>query len=108
MIESDNLRATKAAASDSRVIPQPVATARPRMATARAVVVALLLMPLNAYWVVMMEVTRYAGHPTTISLFFNVVFILTVLIGVNALVGRVWPRAKLAPGELLTTYILLD
>jgi len=77
------------------------------MVTGRAVLIALLLMPLNAYWVIRMEVVRYSGHPTTISLFFNVVFLLAALLGLNALLGRVWPRAKLAPGELLTVYIML-
>lgn len=77
------------------------------MVTLRAVLLALLLMPLNAYWVIMMEVTRYSGHPTTISLFFNVVFLLAVLLGLNALLGKIWPRARLAPGELITVYIML-
>jgi hypothetical protein len=77
------------------------------MVTARAVLLALLLMPLNAYWVVMMEVTRYAGHPTTTSLFFNVVFLLALLVGVNALVRRFRPRWAFAPGELLTVYVML-
>lgn len=80
---------------------------RQHMVTVRSVLVALVLMPLNAYWIILMEVTRYSGHPTTISLFFNVVFLLTVLIGLNALIGRLWPRARLEPGELLTIYILL-
>ncbi len=77
------------------------------MVTPRAAAVALLLMPLNAYWVILMEVVRYAGHPTTISLFFNVVFILAVLIALNGLLSRIWPGAALSPGELLTVYIML-
>lgn len=77
------------------------------MVTWRSVLVALLLTPANAYWVIRMEVIRYAGHPTTISLFFNVVFLLAVLIGLNALVRRVRERWALTPGELLTTYIML-
>jgi hypothetical protein len=77
------------------------------MVTPRALLLALLLMPFNAYWVILMEVTRYSGHPTTISLFFNVVFWLTVLLALNAILGKVWPRARFAPGELLTVYILL-
>ncbi len=79
----------------------------PRMVTWRAVLIALLLMPLNAYWVIRMEVIRYAGHPTTISLFYNVVFLLVVLIGLNTLVRRVLPRLALDPGELITCYIML-
>lgn len=77
------------------------------MVTLRAVALALVLMPFNAYWVICMEVMRYSGHPTTISLFFNVVFILTVLIALNSLLRRFAPRAAFHPGELLTVYILL-
>ena len=77
------------------------------MATGRAILLALILMPINAFWVVKMEVTRYAGHPTTISLFFNVIFWLTLLIGLNAVVRRFTPRFAFAPGELLTVYLML-
>ena len=77
------------------------------MATGRAILLGLILMPFNAFWVVKMEVTRYAGHPTTISLFFNVIFWLTALIGVNALVRRFLPRFAFSPGELLTIYLML-
>src|SRR5580704_316060 len=84
-----------------------IAPPRVRMVTVRAVAVALLLMPVNAYWVICMEAMRYSGHPTTISLFFNVVFILVVLIGLNALLRKVWPRVAFAPGALLTVYIML-
>lgn len=83
--------------------PQP----RVRMVTARAAAVALLLMPLNAYWIIKMEVVRYSGHPTTISLFFNVVFLLAALIGLNSLARRIRPGWALQPGELMTVYIML-
>ena len=87
--------------------PTTTVQERPRMVTGRAVLLALLLMPFNAYWIISMEVMRYSGHPTTISLFFNVVFILTVLLGLNALLKRFLPRLALYPGELLTVYIML-
>jgi len=77
------------------------------MVTARAMGLALLLMPLNAYWIIKMEVVRYSGHPTTISLFFNVVFLLALLIGLNSLVRRIRPSWVLQPGELMTVYIML-
>ena len=88
---------------------EPPDSSRPvaKMVTWRAVLVALLLMPVNAYWVIRMEVIRYAGHPTTISLFYNVVFLLVVLIGLNTLVRRILPRLALEPGELITCYIML-
>lgn len=82
-------------------------SARRRMVTWRSLLIAIILMPLNAFWVIRMEVIRYAGHPTTISLFFNVVFLLVLLISANSLVRRWAPRHALGPGELLTTYIML-
>jgi hypothetical protein len=77
------------------------------MVTLRAVGIALVLMPLNAWWIIRMEVVRYAGHPTTISLFFNVVFVLTLLLLANGLVRRLRPQWALAPGEMLTVYVML-
>lgn len=82
-------------------------TQRTRMVTPRAVLLAVVLIPVNAYWVICMEAIRYSGHPTTISLFFNVVFLLAVLLGANRLVRRMSPRLALEPGELLTVYVML-
>ncbi len=94
---------------DQRPVSSPHSATQPRvrMVTPRAIFTALVLMPINAFWIIMMEVVRYSGHPTTISLFFNVVFLLAALIGVNALVRRVFPRLALSPPELLTVYIML-
>src|SRR3954449_8871143 len=68
--------------------------------TWRSVLLCLLLLPINAYWVVQMEVVRYSAHPTTISLFFNAIFILLCLTVLNRLVWKVAPRAALQRGEL--------
>ena len=48
--------------------------------TWRSVVLALLLIPPNVYWVEQMEMMRYSAHPTTVSLFFNVVVTLLQLV----------------------------
>jgi hypothetical protein len=74
----------------------------------RAVVLALLLMPLNAYWIMQMELVRYSGHPTTISIFFNVVFILLVLTLANVAVKAIAPSVAFRQGEMLTVYIMLS
>ncbi len=74
---------------------------------ARFLPVAALLVPVNAFWVMMSEVVRYAGHPSTISLFYNVVFWLCLISLLNALVRRVLPRAALNRSELLGLYMLL-
>jgi len=75
--------------------------------TARAVAIAVVLMPLNAYWVTQMELVRYEGHPTTVSLFFNTIFILTVLLCLDWLLGKLRPRWRLHRHELLVIYFML-
>lgn len=87
--------------------PARAAQTHARMVTLRAVGIAMALMPLNAWWIIRMEVIRYAGHPTTISLFFNVVFVLAVLLLLNGVVRRIRPHWALEPGEMLTVYIML-
>jgi hypothetical protein len=74
---------------------------------ARFYLLAALLIPLNTVWVLLSEVFRYAGHPSTISLFYNVVFWLCLLLGVNALLRRAAPRAALNRDELLGLYVVL-
>jgi len=63
-----------------------------------------VLIPLNAFWIVQMERVRYSAHPTTVSLFFNCVFILCVLSALNGLVRRRWPSRAFNQGELLLIY----
>ena len=38
------------------------------------VLIGLILIPINCYWIIQMEAVRYSGHSTTISLLFNSVF----------------------------------
>jgi hypothetical protein len=64
-------------------------------------------MPPNAYWVTQMEIVRYSGHPTTVSLFFNVIFILLVLLPLNELVKRIKSAWALTRQELLVVYVML-
>lgn len=71
----------------------------------RAILVALLIIPINAFWVSMMEAIKYTGHPTTYSLYFNTVLILTGLTALNTLVARFRP-APLNRADLLTIYVM--
>lgn len=90
--------------------PIPPETRQPRYAravTLKSCLLALLLLPINAYWVVQMEVVRYSAHPTTIALFFNIIFILVVLMLLNRAAARVAPRLALSRGELLFVYAVL-
>ena len=76
--------------------------------TWRAIIIGLLLIPINSYWVFLVEIVRYAGHPTTISLFYNAIFNLFILIGINRLLARWAPKWTFSQGELLTVYIMIN
>lgn len=71
-------------------------------------ILGLVLLWPNAWWIYMMEIVRYAGHPTTISLFFNSVLALLGLIVLNGLLRRLRPQWVLSQAELLTVYIMLN
>lgn len=86
---------------------EPSPAPPPRTVTLRAVLLGLLLMPPNAYWIVQMESVRYSAHPTTLSLFFNCIFILVVLTGLNGIIARLRPRRAFCQGELLLVYTML-
>src|ERR1051325_8188221 len=87
----------------------PGVAERPAKAvTLKSVLLCLILLPINAYWVVQMEVIRYSAHPTTISLFFNTIFILLCLTLINKAVGKVLPSLALERGELLLVYAILS
>ena len=81
--------------------------ARGKAVTWRSVLAAFILLPINAYWVVQMEVVRYSAHPTTISLFFNLIFAILVLTLLNRIVERHLPRFALTRAELLFIYAVL-
>jgi hypothetical protein len=80
----------------------------PEGVTVRSVLLGVLLIPPNAYWVAQMELIRYQGHPTTTSLFFNCIFILLCLVLLNGLLRRIVPRVALDRRELLVIYIMLN
>lgn len=78
-----------------------------RGVTARALIIACLLLPLNAYWIIQMEVVRYQGHPTTVSLFYNSIFILLVMLLGSHVVSRFFPRFALHRNEMLVIYLMV-
>ncbi|MBC8234267.1 hypothetical protein H8E77_32360 [bacterium] len=70
--------------------------------------IGIVLIPINIYWNVQMELVRYSGLPTTISLFFNVVFNLLVLSLLNAGAKRFLKKSLFKPGELVVIYAMLS
>jgi len=75
--------------------------------TGRVIVLGLILMPLNCYWVLQMEIVWYCGQPTTVSLYFHVVFTVLALLLLNIAVRRIRPQWALDARELLVLYIML-
>lgn len=78
-----------------------------RGVTWRAVVIGLLLIPPNSYWIAR-RLMVWGDSPTYISTFYNVIFTVTVLIFLNFAVKRLWRQFALAQGELLTIYVMLS
>jgi hypothetical protein len=78
-----------------------------RAVTLRAVIVALLLIPPNAAFVLHGYIWGQS-RPATVSLFFNVIGTLLLLVLLNALLRRLSPRRALRQGELLTIYAMLS
>ncbi len=75
--------------------------------TLRSLVIGLILIPPNCYWVVQSEAVWGTTYLTLVSLFFNVIFTLLILVGLNALFKKLAPKAALKQGELLTIYIMV-
>ena len=73
----------------------------------RIIWLGLALIPFNNYWV-FASLRWDQGFPTTMSLFFNTIFALVVLIVLNTALHRITPRAALTQGELLTLYAMLS
>ncbi len=88
---------------------ETVVSAQPAVTPIRwwTVALGLVLIVPNNYWVVYMEKVRTGPYPTTISIFANCVFLLVVLLLVNAPLRWWLPRVALNRAELLTVYSML-
>jgi hypothetical protein len=53
------------------------------------------------------EVIRYAGHPSTISLFYNCIFWLCLILAINSVLRKTLPRMALTRHEVLSLYAVL-
>jgi uncharacterized protein DUF6785/uncharacterized protein DUF6784 len=68
---------------------------------------AAILIPLNALWIIVIEQVWGNIFSTTLSLFFNVVISLLLVIALNAALRRWAPRQALTPAELAAIYSML-
>src|SRR6266699_2012186 len=71
----------------------------------RSILLCLLLLPFNIWWVTIVEVRWYTLDGTCLPLFITPIFFLFVLALLNRLVAHWRPRAALRQGELLVVYV---
>ena len=76
--------------------------------TLRAVSLGALLIPVNTYFIMWNHLKYWSTLPTTISLIYNVIITLTILVSFNFLIQRFLPRFALKHGEFLTIYVMLS
>lgn len=74
----------------------------------RSVILGLLLMPINYYWVIKMEVIDSRLWSTSASLFFTSVFSLFVIILLNYPISKIFPKISLKPTELVVIYVIFN
>ena len=78
-----------------------------RGVTLRAVLIGMAFIPLNVYLVVQLETVWNLGDPTTMTIFFNAIFCLFLVIVINRLLLQWVPKSALNQGEMLTIYSIL-
>ena len=76
--------------------------------TFRAVILGIVFIPINTYFIMANHLKYWSTLPTTMSLIYNVVITLTVLAVLNLLLKRLFPPFALRHGELLTIYVMLS
>ena len=74
--------------------------------TLKSFLIAMLLIPINVYWIIQLEVVRYT-HPTLIHPLSNVIFIIFWLLLIGYILNKVSPKLGIQPSELLTIYVML-
>jgi hypothetical protein len=75
--------------------------------TLRSIVLAALLAPVAAWVNISVEAIRYAGQPTTVSVYPHMMALLLLLVACSGAAGRVRPSWRLSPAEMVTIYFLV-
>ena len=75
--------------------------------TAKSLILGILLIPVNCYWVISSESVYASGSPACIALFSNVVFTVFVLVIINLIFKRFLANFGFTQAELLTVYVML-
>jgi len=83
--------------------PPPLA-----VVTWRSIIIGLVLIPLNTYWIMTVEGIWHSGHPTAMSIMWNVVFNIFVLVLINLGLKRYAPKYALTQSEFIVIYVMLS
>ena len=73
----------------------------------RTVLIGILLIVINTYWLAYAEMLWHTAHLTTVALSVNVLFTLLIITWLNAAVRRVAPSAELSQQEMLVIYSMV-
>ena len=80
----------------------------PNAATFRSILIGILLIPPNSYWIMQVEGVWNTGHSTCLSLMWHVVINLLVLILINVfLIKRFFPEWVFTQSEFITIYAMM-
>lgn len=75
--------------------------------TIRAIILGLILIPVNIYWIIQIEMVRAIEFPTILALFFNVITLLFILVLLNLILKKWAKKYALTQGELIIIYVML-
>ena len=84
-----------------------IMTQHPQKIAKRAVLIALILIVANSYWISYVEMIWHTAHLTIVALPVNVIFALLILTWTNHTIRKIWPRAALGQRDLLVIYTML-
>jgi hypothetical protein len=73
----------------------------------KPVLFAVAMIPLNTYWIAMVEMVWSGLHFTAASLPLNVIFILFWLIAYSAVAHRISPKLAFSQADLMVVYLVL-
>ena len=73
----------------------------------RAVLIGVILIIANSYWIAYIEMLWHTAHLTIVTLSVNVMFALLVITGLNIIVRQIAPSAALSRQDLLVIYGML-
>ncbi|WP_395139863.1 DUF6785 family protein [Armatimonas sp.] len=80
-----------------------------RSVTPRILLIGAVLMFVNAYWVIQVEGVWHSNHASAMSLFWNSIFFLLLMVLFNiGVLKRFVPKYAFSQGELITVYVMMN